>query len=465
MSSCSTLIVPIRACLRPPKVRRVVQVVLLAAGVASFASVARAEIPFEREPINYLTATPRDPVAKLEERLQAGKESLRHEAMQGYLRSVLEKLDIPASSQVFVFSKTSFQRSRIAPESPARLYFNDDVYVGFVQGGDVLEFSAVDPELGGTSTCSSRPGSRRRASRGRLTIACNATPPARRSMFPGHLVRSVYPEESGQPAFNAGTFSTSHESPMNERWGGWYVTGTHGKQLHMGNVLVTDRKAPEKLDTSAGSNVTDLSSKFDTSPYLTPHSDLVALMVLEHQVKMHNLITLANYQTKMALHYSRAINKALGEPEDAISESTARRFQGPAEDLVKYMLFIEEAPLSEPVKGTTTFAQDFAARGPRDRQGRSLRDLDLTGRLLKYPCSYLIYSKAFDALPGAVKDRVYRRLWEVLSGSDQSPAYARRTPEERKAILQILRKTKPGLPDYWKEGGKPSRDGTRSMRM
>jgi hypothetical protein len=165
---------------------------------------------------------------------------------------------------------------------------------------------------------------------------------------------------------------------------------------------------------------------------------------------MHNLITLAGYQTKLALHYSRAINKALGEPENTISETTARRFQGPAEDLVKYMLFVDEAPLSEPVRGTTSFAKDFTARGPRDHQGRSLRDLDLKTRLLSHPCSYLIYSKAFDALPDPVKDRVYRRLFEVLSGADQSPAYARRTSTERQAILEILRETKPGLPDYWK---------------
>jgi hypothetical protein len=423
---------------------------LAAASLAFLGSESRAEIPFEREPINYLTATPHDPVARLEERLRAGTVNLRHEKRQGYLRSVLESLKVPVSSQVFVFSKTSFQRSRIAPESPRALYFNDDVYVGFVQGGDVLEFSAVDPDLGGTfylleQTRDPAPSFVRQT---HDCLQCHAS--GKTLDVPGHLVRSVYPEESGQPAFNAGTFSTSHESPMSERWGGWYVTGTHGKQVHMGNVLVTNRNTPEKLDTIAGANVTDLSSKFDTSAYLSPHSDIVALMVLEHQVKMHNLITLANYQTKIAVHYSRAINKALGEPEEAISESTARRFQGPAEDLVKYMLFVDEAELTEPVRGTTSYAMDFSSGGPRDRQGRSLRELDLRTRLLRYPCSYLIYSKAFDALPAPVKDHVYRRLYDVLIGADQSAAYARRTPAERKAILEIIRDTKPGLPEYWK---------------
>ena len=337
----------------------------------------------------------------LQAKLQSKKAVLRHDDRQGYLRSVLEQLNVPVSSQVLVFSKTSFQRTRIAPDTPRAIYFNDDVYVGFVQGSDVLEFSAVDPELGGTfylleQAKTPTPTFLRQT---HDCLQCHAS--GKTLDVPGHLVRSVYPEESGQPAFNAGTFSTSHESPMAERWGGWYVTGTHGKQTHMGNVLVTDREHPEKLDTRAGANLTDLSGKFDTSAYLAPSSDLVALMVLEHQVKMHNLITLANYQAKIAIHYSRAINKALGEPEDAISETTARRFQGPAEDLVKYMLFVDEAPLSEPVRGTTSFAKDFTARGPRDHQGRSLRDFDLKTRLFRYPCSYLIYSKAFDALPAA----------------------------------------------------------------
>lgn len=431
-------------------VRWVVPAVLGVTSLLVCALSARGEIPFEREPINYLTAPVHDPVARLQEKLQSRKTDLTYDDRQGYLRSVLERLNVPVSSQVLVFSKTSFQRSRIAPESPRALYFNDDVYVGYVQGGDVLEFSAVDPDLGGTfylleQTRTAEPTFLRQT---HDCLQCHAS--GKTQDVPGHFVRSVYPEESGQPAFNAGTFATSHESPMSERWGGWYVTGTHGKQTHMGNVLVTDRANPEKLDTKAGANVVDLSSKFDTSAYLVPTSDLVALMVLEHQVKMHNLITLTNYQTRIAIQYARAINKALGEPEGTISESTARRINGPAEELVKYMLFVDEASLSEPVRGTSTFARDFAARGPRDAKGRSLREFNLETRLFSYPCSYLIYSKAFDALPALAKDRVYQRLWEVLSGKDQSQEYARRTPAERKAILEILRETKPGLPDYWK---------------
>jgi hypothetical protein len=151
------------------------------------------------------------------------------------------------------------------------------------------------------------------------------------------------------------------------------------------------------------------------------------------------------------LQYAREINKAFGEPEGTISESTARRFEGPAEQIVKYMLFVDEAELTDRVEGSSSFAAEFAARGPRDDSGRSLRDFDLSTRLFRHPCSYLIYSKAFDALPAPVKERTYRRLWEVLTGRDQSPTFARRTLDERRAILEILLATKPDLPDYWRE--------------
>jgi hypothetical protein len=257
------------------------------------------------------------------------------------------------------------------------------------------------------------------------------------------------------PVYNAGTFLTGHESPLDERWGGWYVTGTHGEARHMGNAVVRDRKAPEELDRNAGANVTDLSDRFDARPYLAPHSDIVALMVLEHQTQLHNLITAAGYQARLALHYEQGINEALGRPPGAMSPSTARRYEAPAEELVKYLLFAEEAPLEAPVAGTSGFAQEFAAKGPRDSRGRSLRDFDLTTRLFRYPCSYLIYSEAFDALPEPAKAYVYRRLEEILTGRDQSPAFARLSADDRRAILEILRDTKPGPPASWAVPPKP----------
>lgn len=413
-------------------------------------TIARADLPFESEPINYLTAPVDDPVSRLQARLDAGEVTLNYDE-HGYLAAVLGELGIAPSSQMLVFSKTSFQRSKISRRTPRAVYFNDDTYVGFCQQGEVIEVSTTDPKQGAIFYTLrqeevARPAFQRQT---HDCLQCHAS--SKTQDLPGHLVRSVFPDATGMPVFNAGTFNTSHENPLNERWGGWFVTGTHGGQQHMGNVIVTNRQRPELLETAAGANVTDLSGLVDTSPYLTPHSDIVALMVLEHQVKMQNLITAANYHARMALHYEASINKALGRPADYLSESTQSRFTSPAEKLLRYLLFVEEAPLEQPVAGTSDFAKEFAARGQRDRQGRSLRDFDLQRRIFKHPCSYEIYSAAFDALPDVVQDYIYRRLREILTGKDVSQDFSRLSSSDRKAILEILLDTKPTLPDYWHE--------------
>lgn len=222
----------------------------------------------------------------------------------------------------------------------------------------------------------------------------------------------------------------------------------------MGNVVVTDPEEPEKLDRAAGANLTDLSKKFDTSPYLTAHSDIVAQLVQAHQTQLHNLITLTNYQTRLVLYAEAARNKDSGTSVQTISpkslsEAARRQYETPAEELVRYLLFADEAPLEDRITGSSSYTEEFAARGPRDSQGRSLREFDLQKRLFKYPCSYLIYSEAFDSLPSPAKAYVYRRLLEVLTGRDQTPAFARLTTEDRRAILDILLATKTGLPEEW----------------
>jgi hypothetical protein len=173
-------------------------------------------------------------------------------------------------------------------------------------------------------------------------------------------------------------------------------------------------------------------------------------MVMEHQTMAHNLITAASFQTRLALHQEATLNLELNQPKNYRWDSTASRIRSAGEPLVKCLLFSEETALTEPIKGTTGFASEFAGHGPRDKRGRSLRDLDLTRRLFKYPCSYLVYSAAFDALPGEVKHYVYKRLWDVLSSEDTSKDFAHLTAADRQAIVEILRDTKPGLPAYWK---------------
>jgi hypothetical protein len=218
----------------------------------------------------------------------------------------------------------------------------------------------------------------------------------------------------------------------------------------MGNVMAEDREHPDQLDRAAGANIADLSKQFDTSAYLTGHSDIVAHLVLAHQTQMHNLITLTNYQTRLAFFEEAAQNKAAGRQAGRLSDAAEARYEGVAEELVRYLLFVDEAPLGGPITGTSGFAEEFAARGPRDSRGRSLRDFDLRRRIFKYPCSYLIYSEDFDALPAPARDYVYQRLFDILTGRDNSAEFAKLTAADRRAILEILRATKPGLPALWK---------------
>jgi len=413
-----------------------------------FTSAVAAQVSFEQAPINYSTAPVNDPVSRLQQGLESGRVTLTYTKEQGYLKSVLKQLNISPTSQVLVFSKTSFQLRRINPHAPRAIYFGDDVYVGWVRGSDTMELSAVDPDIGAVFYTLRRKGSQRPELTRQTDTCLQCHSSTLTQGVPGQLVRSVYADTDGQRILSGGTYLTDHTSPLSQRWGGWFVTGTHGRQRHMGNLLL-ETDDTTHADVESGANVTDLSPWFETSSYLTRHSDIVALMVLEHQTQMQNRITKTNFLTRVALRDRRIINEMLEQPADAPSVSTSRRIERAGDALLDYLLFTGEVRLTDPIQGTSGFARQFTARGPRDRQGRSLRDLDLTTRLLKYPCSYLIYSDAFDHLPAPVREYVYKRLWEVLTGKDQSAAFAHLTATDRAAILRILRETKSGLPPYW----------------
>ncbi|MCA9054073.1 MAG: hypothetical protein KDA75_09570 [Planctomycetaceae bacterium] len=409
------------------------------------ASPASAQLEFERPPIDYHERPSQDPVASLQTRIDSGDATLAWDEQHGYLPAVLSALGIDPASQMLVFSKTSFQLQRIRPETPRAVYFNDDAYVGWVQRGDVVEVSAVDPELGAVfyTLAQERVAQPQFLRDKGQCLTCHAS--SRTQGVPGHLVRSVFADERGQPQLGSGTFTIDHTSPFEKRWGGWYVTGTHGAMRHMGNVLSKSRTHPEDLDREAGANVTDLAPHLHVDPYLRPTSDIVALMVLEHQSQMHNFLTRASYEARHAAHLDGIMNEALDRDPDYQSESTQRRIASAGDKLLEYMLFSGEFALIAPVAGVSGFADHFARQGPRDSQGRSLRDFDLTTRLMKYPCSFLIYSPAFRTLPPTVHDYVVGRLEKVLSGEDQSAEFAHLTPEDRRAIREILDETAPDL--------------------
>ena len=258
---------------------------------------------------------------------------------------------------------------------------------------------------------------------------------------PGVMVRSVFDEPFG----NSGGWNSRVRyragKPSEGRWGGWYVTGLHGRQTHMGNATLPKGVPAEQLDRSSGANLRSLEGRLDTSGYLTSYSDIVARLVLAHQTQMHNLITEINYQTRLALY------KASGQPGSVLSDATREELERQAEQLVRYLLFTNEARLEDPITGTSGFAAEFAARGPRDSRGRSLRDFDLRTRIFKYPCSYLIIPNRSTPYRSRLRAISTGVGLKILAGYDRSPRVCSPGDEDRRAILEILLETKPGLPE------------------
>jgi hypothetical protein len=385
-------------------------------------------IPLDDAAIQYGQRPVDDPVARLEQRLEDGQAKLEVASNGwGYLPSVLKLLGVNPDSQALVFSKTSTQAEKIGPRTPRAVYFNDDVTVGFVRDSDILEIAALDPRQGvqfyvlvnAPEPAFARSDGCLRCHQGAVTLG-----------IPGLLVSSVHPVSQARSE-HGNSFMTDHRTPLSGRWGGWYVTGTTGSQTHLGNnTNLVDPVRSGGPSAQPTQNLTSLADRFDTSKYPVPTSDIVALMTLEHQTRMTNLMIRIGWDSRMDM------------PADKLNPEI--------EEMLKYMLFADEEPLREAVKGVSTFTETFPRRGPRDSQGRCLRDFDLKTRLFRYPLSYMIYSSAFDGMPEKVRDRVYRRLYEILTGQDSSKTFAHLSPEIRGAILEIVHETKPGLPDYWR---------------
>ncbi len=376
-------------------------------------------------------------VAALQDQVGAGTANLKFEDHHGYLRSVLKELDVPESSQMLVFSKTSLQRDHISPATPRAIYFNDHVMVGYIPDAPLIEIAAADGSNTSFFTVDQTPGAEKPAFErpGLTCVGCHSTSATRG--VTGLLVRSLSVDQGGRLLLDQATHRTEHSSPFAERWGGWYVTGTSGQQTHLGNRIGPPPGAkPSESDEGAPieAKVLDVAAQLPAARYPNAHSDIVALMVFEHQVGMFNRLAQAG----------RLGGRFRGAPEDA-----RKRLEEVGDEVVKHLLFADEVPLTDRVVGSSNFTQEFAARGPHDSKGRSLREFDLETRMFRYPLSYLIYSETFDALPGEMKEYVYGRLWKILSGENDEAA-PHLSPADRQAIVEILRETKADLPDYWK---------------
>lgn len=353
---------------------------------------------FDHGRIGYTTSPVSDPISKIQARIDSGDLKLKFDDEHGYLPALLDELRIPRSSQSLVFSKSSLQLFLIAPQNPRAIYFNDDVYIGSVQASPILEIASMDPKLGALFyTLPQKSADKPQFQREFLAcLLCHDTPVT--NEVPGLMTLSVLTDRAGNVIPAAGTAAMTDRTPFKERFGGWYVTGTHGTQEHWGNLTaavtketIGDAKAyVRRLNLTPGANVLDLGPRFDTKPYLTPNSDITALMVMTHQTRIHNVMTRTRFD----------VEAAGDDPE---------RVRTAVEPLVRNMFFVWEAGLEAPVEGNTTFARDFAAAGPHDHKGRSLRDLDLKKRLFRYPLSYLVYSEQFSGLQERARRQFFKR--------------------------------------------------------
>jgi hypothetical protein len=380
-------------------------------------------------------------VERYQQQLENGTAKLAYaDDGRGYLPSILRAFNIPRHSQLLVFSASSLQFDKINQKTPRALYYQDNVSVGAVLDGHLIEIIATDRDSGVAfytldTTKSDKPRFVRR------TKECTTCHGYVSRWAPGLMV-ATYSTGPGGKLLNLDPYNpfrlTDDRTPFEDRYGGWYVTGKTGAMRHRGNVTI-DPKDPLVL-APGGTNVPGLGDRIDIERYLEPGSDIVSLLTLEHQAGFVNLTTRINAQ------YRSLDNK------DATSalRATDEEIDASINELISYMTFAKEAPLPSPVTGTSGFTKTFSEGGSADAKGRSLRQFDLETRVFRYPLSYMIYSQAFDNLSALAKDRVLRRLYEVLRGANDGQDGVDFRARGGEAAINILAATKVGLPDYWK---------------
>lgn len=408
-------------------------------------------LEYEEAPHNYFSAPLEDDATKLDDDLAAARFSLPAGDDLASVRAVLKQLKIDESSQVLVFSRTSVQRDRIRPGSPRALYFNDENYAAWVPGG-VMEIASIDPVLGPifyTLNFDRPDRTVPRLDRPQSCLDCHGA--GMTNQVPGLMLRSVFPDKDGSPFFQAGTSLIDQNSEFDIRWGGWYVTGEHGQSRHRGNVIAQNKGGNITLDTAKGANVKSLEEFFPVKNYARGDSDIVALMVLEHQTGLTSRLVEASYAVRGAIVRQRDLRRELGDPPTEELVGTAKIIaDSHAEKILKYLLFIGESPLPEGgIEGGPDFIADFLSRHPAPAGGKSLTEFDLKTRLFKYRCSYLIHSRVWDALPQKFLDLLYQRLHTILTAKVPPAPYGEIPAEERFAIFEILRASKSGLPAKW----------------
>jgi hypothetical protein len=387
----------------------------------------------EHPAIQYATRPTTDRVARLIQSASRSDRSLPRDVRTGHLQSVLEALGVPVESQLLVFSKTGVQSAYTSPHNPRAIFFNESVAVGYVPGAPLSEIAALDPQQAVVFYTVDQRADTPAFVRHTSCLSCHVS--ATTLEVPGMIVRSNIVAEDGTPLPRFGSNDVNHQTPHPDRWGGWYVTSEgapppYSQRAHGGNITFSGRG-----DTSNQVFVDWLTSAPETRGYLSSNSDIVALLVFDHQMRAINLMSRLNWEARVTASEGRS----------AASDANLQRL---ATELADYLLFVGEAPAPVPLTPRPGFAERLERSTPRDRQGRSLGQLLLTNRLFRYSCSYMVYSDAFEGLPATVKAAVYARMIGMLSGNDAASLRLRVSAEDRRAILEILKETKPDFPAH-----------------
>ena len=404
--------------------------------------------PFEEPPISYSATPTSDRATEINAMFQRRATEIRSLPAKKRLKWLLDELGVPVESQLFVFSKTSMQRDLISPEAPRVLYFSDEAYVGWSPAG-AFEVAVFDAKLGTTFYLFDPHGTKEEPllARNGDCLLCHS----RHEHTPSLRTRSVFPDANGEPLSGSGGANVAPSTPLAERWGGWYVTGTKPPFEHRGNLTgkkVEDFEGPAAMPTR---NLLSLEGVVDTHRYLLKTSDVVPLLMHDHQVHVHNVLSTANQDARIALHRWPAMREILGLPANAPPQGSCLVvFASQAEKILDALLCRGEADWpADGIQGDGAFATAYARTRKPDSQGRSLRDLDLRTRLFRYRCSPLIYSQSFASLPKELRDLVLLRLSSGLRAFPPSPSFGHLADEERVAIHEILTQTMPDLPAGW----------------
>ena len=413
--------------------------------LATVSSSGQSFNDFDQSPHDYWTAGMKDPMTQLLTRVERKEVVLDEKPGLPLVRRLLHELDIPVESQVLVFSRTSLQRGSVSPANPRAIFFNEESYLGWMPEGRI-EIASSDPQRGAVFFFQRKLDDQRGKLfvRDRVCIQCHAG--SATNFLPGLLAKSVYPDDRGRSLKSVDSFErVGHHVPISDRWGGWYVTGASSKLDHMGNAIALRSKTGLKLTGDDPAIKEGFSNLFHGERYPVTTSDVVALLVMDHQVSMHYHLMEASYLVRQALHDAARAGKMENSASKVpvLPELVSKALDKATKQVLNHLLFADEAPIGEEIPANGLFAESFLSRGVSDKGGRSLRDFELKDRIFRYRCSYMIYSKVFSGLPEVLRKAIYFRLNEVLSAKNPPEGYQYFVPGERAAILDILMETLP----------------------